>query len=64
MAALYCPCEEKYKIWGEFWWMGDERGWWFYDDLPTSVTYTEQLTHCPACGSKLERRDLKLIGTA
>jgi hypothetical protein len=58
MAALHCPCEEKHEIWGELWWVGGKHEWVFFDDRKTSGTYTVQLTHCLACGRKLERRSL------
>ena len=51
MAELYCPCPERHKLWGEFWWM-------FFDDLETSETYAEQVEYCPACGQRLERKNL------
>jgi hypothetical protein len=62
MAALLCPCEKKHKIWGEFWWVGDKHEWQFFDDLPTSATYTEQVTHCPSCGRELKQRSLTQAG--
>jgi hypothetical protein len=62
MAALVCPCQEKHKIWGEFWWVGDKYEWVFFDGLKTREAYGEQITHCPACRRKLKRRNLKLVG--
>ncbi len=57
MARLYCPCEQQYPIWGEFWWTG-KYAWVFFDDREWSETYTEQLAQCPACGHRLERENL------
>jgi hypothetical protein len=62
MAVLHCPCPQKYRIWGELWWVGDKHEWVFYDDLETSETYAENITQCPACGKRLERKDLKAVG--
>jgi hypothetical protein len=62
MTALHCPCQEKHKIWGEVWWVGGKHEWVFFDDLKTSETYVEQITHCPACHRQLERRNLKTVG--
>jgi hypothetical protein len=61
MAALRCPCQKEHAIWGELWWVGGKHEWVFFDDLQTSETYTEQITHCPACGRQLERRNLKTV---
>jgi hypothetical protein len=61
MAVLYCSCAQKHKIWGEFWWVGDKHQWVFYDDLKTSETYAEKIVHCPACGRRLERKNLKAV---
>jgi hypothetical protein len=47
MGVLLCPCERKHKIWGELWWVGGKHDWVFYDDLETSKTYGENITHCP-----------------
>ena len=33
--------------------------WVFYDDLETSETYAENITHCPACGKRLQRKNLR-----
>lgn len=63
MAALHCTCEQEHKIWGEVWWVGGKHEWVFFDDLRTSETYGEQLMHCPGCGRRLERRNLKAAGT-
>jgi hypothetical protein len=30
----------------------------FFDDLKPSETYAEQVEHCPACGRRLERKNL------
>ena len=61
MAALHCPCEQKHQIWGEFWWTGEKHDWIFFDDKETSETYTERLTHCPACRQRIERKNLKTV---
>jgi len=63
MVALHCSCEQERQIWGEFWWVGKRHEWVFFDDMDRSETYTERrLTHCPACGQRLERKNL-LEGT-
>ena len=65
MAELYCPCPERHKLWGEFWWTGAKYQWLFFDDLQTSETYAEQVKRCPACRRWLERKDpLKAVKTA
>jgi hypothetical protein len=61
MAALYCSCEQQHQVWGEFWWVEGTHDWMFFDDQKWSETYTERLTHCPACGQRLERRNLKAV---
>jgi hypothetical protein len=62
VAALNCPCGQGHEIWGEVWWVGGKHEWVFFDDLKTSETRGEQLTHCPGCGRQLERRNLKAAG--
>jgi hypothetical protein len=64
VAELYCSCEQRHKIWGEFWWVGGEYRWIFFDDSNTSETYAEQVTHCPACGRPLERKNLRVLSSA
>jgi hypothetical protein len=32
-----------------------------FDDQQWSKTYTEALTHCPACGQRLERMNLDAL---
>ena len=59
MATLLCPCTHGCRLWGEFWWVGREHQWVFFDDDETSETYTEQVTNCPGCGTPLERKNLK-----
>src|SRR5215212_2790719 len=59
MAELYCPCPERHKLWGEFWWVEGQYQWVFFDDLQTSETCAEQVEHCPACGRRLERNNLR-----
>jgi len=64
MVALRCPCQQqRHKIWGELWWVGGNHEWeWvFFDDLQTSETYAEDITHCPGCGRQLERKSLNLV---
>ena len=58
-ALLHCPCEHKRRIWGESWRVGEKHeGWAFFDDQDWSETYAQRLTHCPACGRRLERKHL------
>jgi hypothetical protein len=57
MAALRCPCNQEHKIWGEPWWVGGKHEWVFYDELETNETYAENITQCPACGRRLERKN-------
>ena len=45
-------------MWGELWWTGDEHRWVFFDDDSRSETYTEQIERCPACGRRLERKEM------
>jgi predicted RNA-binding Zn-ribbon protein involved in translation (DUF1610 family) len=63
MVALRCPCGGEHEIWGELWWVGGTHEWVYFDDLETSETHTEQITHCPGCGRQLERKNLKTVGT-
>ena len=42
MAALYCPCGQAHKLWGEFWWAEGHYRWVFFDDVETSETYAEE----------------------
>lgn len=58
VAALYCACEQQRPIWGEFWWVEGKYQWVFFYDEDWSETYTETLTHCPACGQSLARMNL------
>jgi hypothetical protein len=55
---LYCPCGQPHKLWGEFWWVEGKYQWVFFDHLKTSETYSEQVDNCPACGRRLERKNL------
>jgi hypothetical protein len=57
MALLYCDC--GHWIWSEIWWK-EKKELLFFDDLETSETYGERVTHCPGCGRELERGLLKL----
>jgi hypothetical protein len=59
MAVLMCPCPRRSKLWAEFWWVGREYRWIFFDDNETSETYSEQVTNCPGCGRPLDRKILK-----
>jgi len=59
MATLLCPCTHRCQLWAEFWWVGREYQWVFFDDDETSETYAEQVTRCPGCGTPLERKNLK-----
>jgi len=61
VAWLYCPCEQQYQIWGEFWWSGEKYAWVFFDDRERSETYTERITQCPTCGQHLERENLERV---
>jgi hypothetical protein len=58
VVVLRCPCGQGHELWGEFWWIEGEYQWVFFDDLETSETYAEQVTHCPECGKELERKKL------
>jgi hypothetical protein len=60
VVKLACPCVHKRNLWGEFWWAAGGYQWVFFDDLQTSETYAEQVSHCPSCGRRLERKDLEL----
>jgi hypothetical protein len=62
MVALRCPCGGEHEIWGELWWVGGKHEWVYFDDLETSETHAEQVTHRPGCGRQLERRNLKIVG--
>ena len=61
MVVVRCPCGQGHDLWGEFWWVGGRYLWVFFDDLETSDTYREQLTHCPECGRELERKNLGTV---
>jgi hypothetical protein len=58
VTAQYCSCEQLHPIWAEFGWVGGKYQWVFFDDQERSETYTERLTHCSACGQRLERMNL------
>jgi hypothetical protein len=58
MAALRCSCGQGTPIWGEFWWVGGEHRWVFYDDEKTSESYAERITRCRGCGTTLEYTQL------
>jgi hypothetical protein len=61
VAAQYCSCEQQPPIWAEFWWVQGKYQWVFFDDQERSETYTQRLTHCPACGQRLERMNLDAV---
>lgn len=61
MVVLRCPCDQGCELWGEFWWIEGEYRWVFFDDLETSETYAEQVTHCPECGRELDRKNLTMM---
>ena len=63
MAVLLCPCTHGSRIWAEFWWVGREHQWVFFDDDEASETYAEQVTHCPGCGRPLERTNLRTLSS-
>jgi len=58
VATLYCPCGQAHELWGEFWWTEGRYQWVFFDYEKTSETYAEQVENCPACGRRLERKNL------
>ena len=58
VARLYCPCGQAHELWGEFWWTEGRYQWIFFDYEQKSETYTEQVENCPACGRRLERKNL------
>lgn len=60
MAILYCEC--GHKIWSELWWKEPGHVLLFFDDLETSETYGERVTHCPGCGQQV-RRGLLIPGS-
>jgi len=61
MAELFCPC--GHRLWGEFWWTEGKYQWVFFDDVDESETYAEQVERCPACGRRLERKNLSMTVT-
>ena len=61
VAVLYCSCEQKPQIWGEFWWTGEKHDWVFFDNRETSDTYVGRITSCSVCGQGLERKNLKAV---
>ena len=59
MASLYCSCEQKRQIWAESRRVGEKHEVWaFFDQQDWSETYAQRLTRCPACGRRLERKNL------
>jgi hypothetical protein len=46
---------------GEFWRVGEKHEWVFFDDQEGSPTYTERLTHCPACSQHIELMKLNEV---
>ena len=63
MVVLYCTCSQKHRLWGELWWDKGGHRWVFFDDRHKSATDAEQVEYCPACGSPLARRELRMIGS-
>ncbi len=63
MVALNCSCERGTEMWGEFWWTEGRHQWVFFDDDRASETYAEHVTHCPGCGSALDRKNLRAVVT-
>jgi hypothetical protein len=65
MVLLRCRCHEGPKVWGELWWTAEgEHRWVFFDDDKRSETYTEQVERCPACGRRLERKEMARVQAA
>jgi hypothetical protein len=58
VATLYCPCGKSHELWGEFWWTEGRYQWIFFDYEQASETYAKQVENCPACGRRLERKNL------
>ena len=58
VATLYCPCGQAHELWAEFWWTEGRYQWIFFDYEQRSETYAEQVENCPACGRRLERKNL------
>jgi hypothetical protein len=48
---------------GEFWWTEGKYQWVFFDDVDASEAYAEQVERCPACGRRLERKNLSMAVT-
>ncbi len=61
MVVLRCPCHEGAQLWGELWWTGGEYRWVFFDDDRRSETYAEEVERCPACGRRLERKEMARV---
>ena len=59
VVALRCPCEQEHEIWGEFWWAEGKHTWVFLDGQGRSKTYAQRLLRRPACGRRLERKNLR-----
>jgi hypothetical protein len=57
MAVLYCEC--GHIIWSELWWKEPGHVLLYFDDLETSETYAERVTHCPGCSQRLRSEVLK-----
>jgi hypothetical protein len=60
VATLYCLCGQAHKLWAEFWYAEGHYLGVFFDDVQTSETYAEQIENCPACGRRLERKNLRM----
>ena len=64
MVMLRCPCQQGSDVWGEFWWTGGGHRWVFFDDDERSETYAEEVERCPACGRRLERKEMAKASAA
>ncbi len=60
MAIFYCTCEQKNRVWAEFWWKANEdgHGWVYFDDDKGSVSYGERVINCSGYGQLLHRGTL------
>ena len=56
--ASYCPCGQAHELWAEFWWTEGRYQRSIFDHEQRSETYAEQTENCPACGRRLERKNL------
>ncbi len=60
MAIFYCTCEQKNRVWAEFWWKPEEFNyvWVFFNDDDRSETHGQSITDCLGCGERLHRKML------